>query len=63
MTMQVAAFIAHNRGGLVSESRSSERETRGTVIVGESGGGGGGSTPSKHSSVNKRRAERCAVSC
>lgn len=62
MAMRVAAFIAHNRGGLVSESRSSERETRGTVIVGESGGGGG-STPSKHSSVNKRRAERCAVSC
>lgn len=59
MAMRVAAFIAHNRGGLVSESRS-ERETRGTVIVGESGGGG---TPSKHSSVNKRRAERCAVSC
>lgn len=59
MAMRVAAFIAHNRGGLVSESRSSERETRGTVIVGESGGG----TPSKHSSVNKRRAERCAVSC
>lgn len=58
MAMRVAAFIAHNRGGLVSESRS-ERETRGTVIVGESGG----STPSKHSSVNKRRAERCAVSC
>lgn len=47
MAMRVAAFIAHNRGGLVSESRSSERETRGTVIVGESGGGG--STPSKHS--------------